>query len=103
MQSNVLLSTITIILALAVFFMFPALFVPSQVYLVVCGESVGTRYNCDVCSGIKTLFLYHCMVGMGRPSAMQYKNTLVSTLTVCGESGGSIVTLGASVKTYTPP
>ena len=83
--------------------MFPALFVPSQVYLVVCGESVGTRYNCDVCSGIKTLFLYHCMVGIGRPSAMQYKNTLVSTLTVCGESGGSIVTLGASVEKYTAP
>ena len=39
------------------------------------------------------------MVGMGRPSAMQYKNTLVPTLTVCGEYGGSIVTLGASVET----
>ena len=80
--------------------MFPALFVPSQVYLVVCGESVGTRYSCDVCSGIKTLFLYHLIVGIGRPAAKQYRNNLVPTLTVCGEFGGSIETLGVSAKKY---
>jgi len=91
-------STTTVTLALAEFFMFPALFVPLQVYLVVCEESVGTRYSCDVCSGIKTLFLYHLIEGMGRPAAIQYRNTLVPTLTVCGESGGSIETLGASTK-----
>ena len=44
------------------------------------------------------LFLYHFIVGIGCPSAIQYKNNLVPTVTVCGESAGSSSTLGASVE-----
>ena len=38
------------------------------------------------------------MVGMGCPSAIQYNSNLVPTLTACGESEGSIVTLGTSER-----
>jgi len=65
----------------------------------VCGESVGTRYKCPKFRGIKMLFLYHSMEGMGFPSAIQFSSKMVPTLTVCGESVGFMVILGASEKT----
>ena len=67
-------------------------------YLVVCGESVGTRYKCAKFRGIKMLFLYHLIEGMGCPSAIQFSSTILPTLTVCGESVGLMVILGASGK-----
>lgn len=81
--------------------MFPALFFPSQVYIVVPGVSVEAKQNGDDCWGIEILFLYHCIVGMGNPSAMQYNINVVPTLTMCGEFGGLIEIMGASVwQTY---
>ena len=47
-----------------------------------------TSCNTDVCSGIKTLFSYHCMVGVGSPSAMQYRNNLVPMLALYVDPGG---------------
>jgi len=94
---NHILVTITVLLARAIFSMFPALFFPSQVYTVVLGISVEAKYTCDDCRGSGTLFSYHCIVGIGFPSAMQNNSSVSPTLTMCGEFGGSIVTLGASV------
>ena len=87
--------------AQAMFLIFPALFLPSQVYTVVSGTLVKTKKNGEDCRGINTLFLYHHIVGIGSPSATQYNNNLLPTLTMYGDSAGSIVTLGAStIYTY---
>jgi len=94
---NHILVTITVLLARAIFSMFPALFFPSQVYTVVLGILVEAKYTCDGSRGSRILFTCHCIVGIGFPSALQYNSNLSPTLTVCGEFGGSIVILGASV------
>jgi len=86
---NYILVTVTVIFARATFSMFPALFFPSQVYTVVLGISVEAKYTCDDCRGSGTLFSYHCILGIGFPSAMQYNSSLSLTLTMCGEFGGS--------------
>ena len=87
--------------ALAVFCMFPALFFPSQMYTVVPEVLVETaKYGCDGLWRTGTLFLYHCIVGIGNPSAVQYNINLSPTLTVYGDCTGSIVTLGASMYLY---
>ena len=80
----------------AIFIMFPALFFPSHVYNVVPTALVEAKWNGDDWRGIKVLFSYHCIVGIGNPSAMQYNSNLSPTLTACGDSEGSIAILGAS-------
>ena len=86
-----------VIFALAMFSMFPALFLPLQEYIVVPGTSVEAKYSSDDAWGIWILFLYHCIIGSGNPSAMQWSTNLVPTLTIYGEElRDSIVTLGAS-------
>ena len=82
--------------AWAIFIMFPALFLPSQVYNVVPGASVETKWNGDDCRGTKVLFSYHRILGIGNPSALQYNNNLLPTLIISGDCEGSIVILGAS-------
>ena len=77
--------------------MFPALFLPLQEYVAVPGTSVEAKYSFDDSWGIGISFLYHWIVGIGNPSAMQCSTNLVSTLTMSGEEfRGSTVTLGAS-------
>ena len=92
-----ILLTVTVIFALAVFLMFPALFLPLQEYVAVPRTSVEAKYSFDDSWGIRISFLYHWIVGIGNPSAMQCNTNLVPTLTMSGEEfRGSMVTLGAS-------
>ena len=92
-----ILFTVTVIFSLAMFSMFPALFLPLQEYTVVPGVSVEAKYSFDDSWGIRISFLYHWIVGTGNPSAMQWSTNLVPTLIVSGEElRGSIVILGAS-------
>ena len=95
LHNNIHLTT-TLIFSRAIFIMFPALFIASQVYNVVPGALVEAKWNGDDCRGIKVLFSYHCIVGIGNPSAMQYNNNVSPTFTVCDDCKGSIVILGAS-------
>ena len=81
----------------AVFSIFPALFFASQVYNVTFGVSVNATYSGDDCRGMRMLFSYHRIVGVGSPLAMQYRNNLVPTLTVYFGPGGFKLTLGESV------
>ena len=65
-------------------------------YNVVPGTLVEAKWDCDDCWGTNVLFSYHRIVGIGDPSAIQYRTNLLPTRIVYGDCEGSIDTLGAS-------
>ena len=91
---------ITVIFALAVCITPPALFVETQVYTVVVLLLVGMSSTCKetlVAPTMALLFLYHCTVGVGNPSAVHKIDTSSPTLTVYGDCGLMVI-IGASVE-----
>ena len=81
--------------------LFPALLFPTQVYILLAyGNAVGTGSSCWNCWAIGVAGVLpsnHCTKGMGWPVAVQTRSNLVPTVTVCDDSGGSTVTIGASI------